>query len=99
MPWLAPMLSVKTSAITEIPAEKRSPVMMEGMARGTTTRRISCHPSTPKLRAASTTRRSTLRTPLKVLRYMGNKVASAIRYTWDASPTPNQTMNKKISAG
>ena len=79
MPWLAPMLSVKTSAMTEIPAEKRSPVMMDGMARGTTTRRTSCRPSTPKLRAASTTRRSTLRTPLNVLRYMGNSVAKAMR--------------------
>ena len=35
MPWLAPMLSVKTSAMTEMPAEKRSPVRMDGMASGT----------------------------------------------------------------
>jgi len=33
MPWLAPMLSVKTRAMTEMPAEKRRPVMMEGIAR------------------------------------------------------------------
>ncbi len=37
MPWLAPMLSVKTRAMTEIPAEKRSPVRMDGMASGTIT--------------------------------------------------------------
>jgi hypothetical protein len=52
--------------MTEIPAEKRSPVMMKGIAGGTTTRRTGGQPRTPKLRAASTTQRSMLRTPLHV---------------------------------
>ena len=53
--------------------------MIDGMANGTTTRRTSAQPCTPKLRAASTTRLSTLRTPFEVLRYMGNNVASPIK--------------------
>ncbi len=99
MPWFAPMLSVNTSAITEIPAEKRRPVRIDGMASGTTTWRTKRRPPNPKLRADSTTRRSTLRTPLEVFRYMGKSVARPMRRTLAVSPMPNQMMKRKMTAG
>ena len=71
------------------PVENRRPVRIEGMAKGITTLRTRRRPRRPNDWAASTTLRSTFRTPFEVLRYIGNSVASAIRRYFETSPIPD----------
>ena len=81
------------------PGGEPEAVEMDGRASGMITLRTRPQPRSPNVRAASTTLRSTLRTPLETFRYMGVRQARAIRSTLDVSPIPNQMMKRKMSAG
>ncbi|KJY31600.1 hypothetical protein VR45_24570 [Streptomyces sp. NRRL S-495] len=98
MPSVELISSAAIRAITLSVMESRRPERRAGRAPGRTTVRTIAQRPRPKLRMASISLGSVLRTPPEVDTYMGKLVATPISATLAVSVMPNQTMNSGTRA-